>query len=113
MNRNLIPGIILVLATQISFSQTPAATPTSSVAPSGEMHLQPDIVLRVDLEKTIEAKKAKAGDPVLAKTVDELMTGKQVAARRGSKVLGHVVSATPHKGDTPSTLEIAFDKIEL
>jgi hypothetical protein len=113
MNRNLIFGIILALATQISLSQTPAATPTSSAAPSGEVHLQPGIALRVDLEKTIDAKKAKAGDPVLAKTVDELMAGTQVAAPRGSKVLGHVVSATPHKGDTPSMLEIAFDKIEL
>ncbi|HTZ97882.1 MAG TPA: hypothetical protein VMB18_15880 [Terriglobales bacterium] len=116
MNRNLIPGIVLALAAPISFAQTPQppATPvTSSAAPSGEMHLEPGVALRVELAKTIDAKKAKSGDPVVAKTVDELMAGTRVAAPRGSKVFGHVVSATPHKGDTPSTLEIAFDRIEL
>jgi len=85
----------------------------SNAQAPAEMRIQPGINLRVELAKTVDAKKAKAGDPITVKTVDELTSGTKVAAARGTKILGHVVSAAPHQGDSPSTLEIAFDKISL
>jgi len=106
----------LALAAQISLAQS--AQPQDSGAPQNaqpatEARFAPGTALRVELVKTIDAKKAKPGDPVVVKTLDELLAGTQVVAPRGAKILGHVVAATPHKGDTPSTLEIAFDKISL
>jgi hypothetical protein len=73
----------------------------------------PGTELRVELDKTIDAKKAKAGELVVAKTLDEIREGNQVVAPRGSKVIGHIVAATPHEKGSPSTLEIAFDKFDL
>lgn len=118
MNRILtFVGLVALTAAPISFAQAvqPAVAPLpQSTAPAHtQMRAAPGTDLRVELAKTVDAKKAKPGDPVLAKTVDELVAGKQVVSPRGTKIFGHVVSATPRKGDTPSILEIAFDKIEL
>lgn len=116
MHRIVSLGMTLTLAAQISLGQ-PALQQdrgaSATTQPAGEARFAPGTALRVELVKTIDAKKAKAGDPVMVKTVDELMAGTQVAAPRGTKIFGHVVAATPHHGDSPSTLEIAFDKITL
>ena len=69
--------------------------------------------MRLELDKSIDAKKAKAGDPLVAKMMDELMAGDQVVAPQGAKVFGHVAEVSAHQGDTPSTLGITFDKIVL
>lgn len=117
MKRILIFAGLVALTVPISFAQAvqPAAAPLpqSNVQPHTQMRAAPGTNLRVELVKTIDAKKAQAGDPVLVKTVDELLAGKQVVSPRGTKIFGHIVSVTPHKGDMSSTLEIAFDKIEL
>jgi len=116
MNRILLSVGLLALAGPISFAQAaqPATAPSQTNAQSqAQMRVEPGIRVRVELAKTIDAKKAKPGDPVLLKTVDELMSGSHVAAPQGTRILGHVVAATPHHGDSPSTLQIAFDKINL
>jgi hypothetical protein len=74
---------------------------------------EPGTELRAELDKTVDAKKVKPGDAVHAKTLDELKSGTEVVAPRGAKIIGHVVAASPHEKETPSRLEIAFDKIEL
>jgi len=96
---------ILVLA-QDSNSQNPATPPEGPRFSAGT-------TLRVDVDKTVDAKKARPGDPVLARTDEALMSGSKEVAPKGLKVLGHVVAATPHEKDSPSTLEIAFDKLVL
>lgn len=83
-----------------------AATPQAS-------HFEPGIKLRVELDKTLDAKEAKPGDVILAKTIDELKSGSDVVARPGSRIVGHVVAASPHEKGSPSRLEIQFDKLEL
>lgn len=117
MNRILMFVGLLALAPPISFAQAvqpaTAPLPQSNAQSHTEMRVEPGISLRVELAKTIDSKKAKAGDPIVVKTMDELMSGNKVAAARGTKIFGHVVSATPHHGDSPSTLEIAFDKLSL
>jgi len=95
----------------IAFAQDLA--PVSSAPASEASHFAPGATLRVELEKTLDAKKAKAGDPVQARTTQPLMSGSTEVAPKGAKVFGHVVAATAHQGDSPSTLEIAFDKMQL
>jgi hypothetical protein len=91
------------------------ATPQQSgTGPSGQrVTFSAGTELRAQLDKTVDAKKAKAGDPVQAKTLDELMSGTQVLAPRGARISGHVVAASPHEKDSASRLEIAFDKLDL
>jgi hypothetical protein len=111
MIRTAMLTIVLSLTAALCVAQ--AGQQPSSVQSSTQMRVQPGVNLRVELVKTIDAKKAKPGEPVVVKTVDELMAGNRVASPKGTKIYGHVVSAAPHHGDTPSTLEIAFDKIGL
>ena len=70
-------------------------------------------VIPVTLNKSIDSKKAKAGDTIEAKTTVSLNSAKgQVPA--GSKVMGHITDAKAKgKGDAESSLSFAFDKIEV
>src|SRR5581483_876120 len=62
------------------------------------------------LDKSIDAKKAKAGDQVEAKTTADAMVG-TTSIPRGSKLVGHITEAKPHeKGNAESSLGIQFDQ---
>ena len=89
-------------------TSAPAGTPLSQLS-----SFAPGTKLRVELDKTIDAKKAKPGDPVLAKTMDDLESAGKVVAPRGLKIVGHVVAASPHEKGSASRLEIAFDQLDL
>jgi hypothetical protein len=91
--------------------QTQADTPGPNDTVTTKTAFAAGTLLRLELDKSIDAKKAKVGDPVVMKMMDELMAGDEVVAPRGAKVLGHVAEVAAHQGDTPSTLGIAFDKI--
>jgi hypothetical protein len=108
-----IPYVLIpALLAGTFLAQTLCAQQNASPAEPNASRFAPGTELRVQLEKTVDAKKAKAGDPVVAKTIDELKSGTQVIAPRGAKLIGHVVAAAPHEKDSPSRLEIAFDKLE-
>src|SRR5689334_7654741 len=71
-------------------------------------------ILYAELSKTVDAKKAKAGDPVSAVLLADLLSHGKVVARRDSKLVGHVTEAQAHSKDTPeSRLGIVFDKVLL
>lgn len=65
------------------------------------------------LEKTIDAKKAKAGDPVSAKvsTAAQLSDGTKVPI--GSVFTGHIDSVTPSEKKSDSTIRVTFDKLQI
>jgi hypothetical protein len=77
------------------------------------MNFSPGTLIRAELEKPVDSKKAKVGDQVLAKTTDDLKSVPPGLATKGCKIVGHIVEVTPHQGDTPSTIRIVFDKMIL
>jgi len=114
MRRQLSFVLLATLLTGIVLAQTSTSEQSSATrSAENQVRFTPGSELRAVLDKTVDAKKAKEGDVVHAKTLDEIKSGTQVIAPRGSRVIGHVVAATPHGKDTPSRLEIAFDKLEL
>jgi hypothetical protein len=103
---------VTVLLAGISLAQN--ATQSGANQPGlSRANFAPGTELRAQLDKTVDAKKAKPGDPVHAKTLDELKSGAEVLAPRGARITGHVVAANPHGKDSSSRLEIAFDKLDL
>jgi hypothetical protein len=71
-------------------------------------------ILYAELSKTVDAKKAKAGDPVSAVLLADVLSHGKIVARRDSKLVGHVTEAQAHSKDTPeSRLGIVFDKVIL
>jgi hypothetical protein len=108
--------------------QTPAspANPASAQAPSAgapqarstsapggaATRIAPGSVLPVSLTKTIDAKKVKTGDEVVAKvTQDMKTTAGEVLVPKDTKVVGHVTEAQPrNKDQKESQVGIAFDR---
>src|SRR5580693_6759791 len=108
--------------------QTPAspANPASAQAPSARApqagstsapggaptRIAPGSVIPVSLTKTIDAKKVKTGDQVVAKvTQDMKTTSGEVLVPKDTKVMGHVTEAQPrNKDQKESQVGIAFDR---
>jgi hypothetical protein len=90
-------------------SRTQAAAPTAPVV----MQFTPGTLIRVRLDKNVDAKKAQVGEQVVAKTMDDLNSVPPGLATKGCEITGHVVEVTQHQGDTPSTMRIVFDKMVL
>lgn len=98
-------------------AQPSAAAPSSAnqqAATSGP-RIAPGSVIPVQLTKTIDAKKAKAGDQVVAKVTMDLKTSSgEVLVPKDTKVTGHVTEAQArNKEQKESQLGIAFDRASL
>jgi len=76
--------------------------------------LEDGSILYAELSKTVDAKTSKAGDPVSAVLLADVLSHGKIVARRDSKLVGHVTEAQPHSKDSPeSRLGIVFDKVIL
>jgi hypothetical protein len=66
------------------------------------------------LSGSLDAKKAKPGDPVTAKTSEQTTTADGVVIPKGTKLLGHVTEAkAAGKGEGESALGFTFDRAVL
>jgi hypothetical protein len=65
------------------------------------------------LQKTIDAKKNKAGDAVLAKVSDGGNLSDGTTVPSGSVLVGHINSVTPSEKKGDSTLVFTFDKVAI
>ena len=89
----------------LSAAQNPSAQSATAVPPG--------TIIPAELAKSLDAKKAKPGSEVVAKTTQDLTANGQVIIPRGSKIIGHVTEAQARsKEQEQSTLGIAFDRIE-
>lgn len=70
--------------------------------------------LVAELNKSVNSKKAKLGDPVKATLTQDVIEHGKIVIRRGSKLVGHVTEAKPRsKDDQESRLGLVFDKAML
>ena len=85
---------------------------TSASQPANKTKIAPGSVIPVQLTKTVDAKKAKTGDEVVAKvTMDMKTQSGDVLVPKDTKVIGHVTEAQPRsKEQKESQLAIAFDR---
>jgi hypothetical protein len=92
-------------------TQTPR-TGANSAQATGARRIAPGSVIPVLLTKTIDAKKAKTGDEVVAKVTQDLKTNSgEVLVSKDTKILGHVTEAQAHtKEQKESQVGIAFDR---
>ena len=66
-------------------------------------------ILPVQLSSTISLAKAVPGQSISARIAQDVPLANGVVLRRGTKVLGHIVSVTP---GSPSQIAFSFDRIE-
>jgi hypothetical protein len=95
--------------------ETPAPPNARSAAGSsqgGPIRIAPGSVIPVSLTKTVDAKKAKVGDEVVAKVTQDMKSNSgQVIVAKDTKVMGRVTEAQPRtKEQKESEVAIAFDR---
>ncbi|MGA9511901.1 MAG: hypothetical protein WBV55_25000 [Candidatus Sulfotelmatobacter sp.] len=92
-------------------SQTHPTANSASTQPGAPPRIAPGSVIPVSLTKTIDAKKAKTGEEVVARvTQDMKSTGGEILVPKDTKVIGHVTEAQPHnKQQKESQVGILFD----
>lgn len=82
---------------------------------TAQHRIAPGSVIPVQLTKTVDAKKAKTGDPITAKvTMDMTTSTGEVLVPKDTKVIGHITEAQARtKEQKESQLGIAFDRALL
>jgi hypothetical protein len=104
----LSPVVIIAALAGIAASQTTTASPPAS------MMIKPGTALVAELSKSIDAKKAKAGDAVKARIVQDLLAGGRIVIRRGAKLIGHITEARANGQEQPkAVLGMVFDRVML
>lgn len=126
LRRSLATGTgvaLSMLLGPVAWSQNqPAAQPSQPSAqqsqPAAQNASQPQrtiqmVPVQAQLDKTLDAKKAKQGDPVTAKLVQGVQIPDAEALPKNTVLEGHVdqVQASDHKSD--SMVTVTFDKAKL
>jgi hypothetical protein len=135
MNRTLIAvfAVALLCGSLLAQSPPPSNEPgPQPQAPSGEQtaspsastqanpstaapRIAPGSVIPVKLTKSVDAKKAKTGDEVVAKvTMDLKNNAGTILVPKDTKVVGHVTEAQArNKEQKESEVAIAFDRVDV
>jgi hypothetical protein len=75
---------------------------------------QTEASLEAELTRGLDVKKARVGDPVLAKTTQELKGKGDFRIPKNAKLIGHVTQVqTRGKGQGESILAVVFEKAQL
>lgn len=94
---------------------TAPTSPAGGRSPAEGPRIAPGSVIPVALTKSVDAKKAKTGDEIVAVvTMDLKSTTGEVIVPKDTKVVGHITEAQPRsKEQKESQLAIAFDQAVL
>ncbi len=87
--------------------------PVAGQAQSEENAFPANMPILATLSKTIDAKKAKQGEPVTAKVEQDVLSQGNIILPRGSRLDGHVTVARARSKSEASELGIAWDKAVL
>ena len=105
--------LIAVTATALTMSSPGQGVSAANSATTGGSELNgADLV--AELNKAVNSKKARLGDPVKATLTQDVISHGKIVIRRGSKLLGHVTAVNARsKEDAESRLSMVFDKALL
>jgi len=94
-----------------STAPAPAAQQRASQTPPNALKIAPGSVIPVQLAKTVDAKKAKTGDEVVATVTQDMKTNSgDVIVPKDTKIVGHITEAQArNKDQKESQLGITFD----
>jgi len=111
----VVMGAVAQASTGVSTALGQAnATPSQNAqAPGGDSSagLKTGTALQAELSKGLDVKKAKSGDPIEAKLMEDVRANGKTVLHRGSKLLGHVTEAQAKtKENAESRLGIVFEK---
>lgn len=93
--------------------RTSASNTTSASKQGRQVNLQSGTQLAAQLENTLDARHAKAGDRVVMKTTQAVRQNGEVVVPKGSRLIGHVTDVQQRtRSDNESVIGIAFDRLQ-
>src|SRR5260370_11309798 len=93
--------------------RTSASNTTSASKQGQQVNLQSGTQLAAQLENTLDARHAKAGDRVVMKTTQAIKQDGQVVVPKGSRLIGYVHDRQHRtQTDNQSVIGIAFDRLQ-
>jgi len=111
------PFKVITIAGLLAFGSVAVARQAwqTAVSPAGSSAaMENGSLLYAELSKTVDAKKAKTGDPVTALLLADVVSHGKIVVHRDSKLMGHVTEVQLHgKENQESRLGIVFDKVIL
>jgi hypothetical protein len=114
--KRYLPGVLMFRYLAVILA---ASTATVAQNPS-QSNLASPSTIPVTFTNAVSANRAKPGDPVEAKTIQQVQLPGGGLIPSGSRVVGHVVSAngfaydkTPYARQRPSALSIRFDSVQV
>ena len=91
-----------------------ATANASAQGTQGSAALAEGTAFNATLDKPIDSKKCKPGEPVTAHTTEPVKSGGKTILPKGTKMMGHVTQASARaNGQADSELGIVFDKAEM
>ncbi|MFP5227788.1 MAG: hypothetical protein ACLGXA_09150 [Acidobacteriota bacterium] len=120
-HRTLATGAGLAVATMLGAAaraqSQPATSPQASsaaAAPSSPQHRTIQMVqAQAELSKTLDAKKARQGDPVTAKLEQGVQIPDAQALPKNTVLEGHIDQVQPSAHKSDSMVTVTFDKAKL
>jgi hypothetical protein len=107
----LAVGVVGLASLPLLAQQIETNSSSASAGRRATVQMEP---VKAELQGKLNSKNAKAGDPVFASTTEKVTTSEGVVIPRGTRLIGHVVSAQAQvKGQAGSQLAIAFDRAAL
>lgn len=123
MNRSS-RAFFLVFVTAAVFAQVPSPSTSPGQAASPTIPAEPNppaqasnqfpagTLIATELSKSLDARKARVGDRVEARTSMAVLSHGKVLIPNGAKIIGHVTEAKGRAKDAPnSSLGISFDRV--
>ena len=90
---------------------TTAAAAAQAQGSQGSATLTDGTAFNATLDKPIDSKKCKPGEPVTAHTTEPVKSGGKTIIPKGTKMVGHVTQASARaNGEADSAVGIVFDK---
>lgn len=113
--RKVLVTLIAPILAALSLAQSPAGSQTTHPTDKASLgQIAAGGTLVAELAKSLDAKKAKAGDRIEARLTMDVLSRGEIVIPRGAKIIGHVTDARARTKQSPeSMVGIAFDRIVL
>jgi hypothetical protein len=106
----LTAGVALTVCPASGYAQEVASATAVDTAPTKNIQL---VGVRAWLNKGLDAKKAKQGDPVTAKLQEDVKIPDSVELPKNTVLVGHVDEVQPSQNKSDSSVQVTFDKAQL
>lgn len=106
-------GLCVVVAATLFVSALIHAQDSSNSAETAQVRHIQMVAAHASLNKGLDAKKAKQGDPVTATLLDDVKIPDAANLPKNTVLLGHIDQVQPSANKSDSTIQMTFDKAQL